>query len=338
MQKMNIRNWSLEKKLFWGVASILVVVLFITSCGSQKTAMSSDQNTAAYSSKESYGAAVPAAEAPQASAAYTTAGLGETNVAFNEEASAESVVSERKMIMNGNVHIETLAFDDSIKAMDQLIESVGGFAEIRTVRGKSNYSHALRNAEYVIRVPAKSYEAVLMAMGTVGTVLESTSEGTDITDKYTDFETRVKTLKVQEETLLDILAKATKLEDVITLEKRISEVRYEIESIENTLKNYDRLVALSRITISIQEVDDVTETRPVAKTLDQRISSSFTQSLDNFKMGIEDFLVWLVGSWITLLFLLLIGVIAVIWIKRIKKKKNTASQVPVSEVKSENKE
>ncbi len=338
MQKIDIRNWTLEKKLFWGVAAILITALLMTSCGSNKATMDSPaiapgEAQVGYTNQS----VARGVEAPQASAEASKDGIG-TSIGFSEDVSKESMASQRKMIMDGRVYIESLTFDDSISAMDQLIKSVGGFAEVRTVRGKSNHSRALRSADYVIRVPAESYDAVLKVMGTVGTVIESTSEGTDITDKYTDSETRVKTLKVQEQTLLEILAKAAKLEDVITLESRISEVRYEIESIENTLKNYDRLVALSRITINIQEVDEVTETRPVAKTLDQRISSSFTESLDDFRMGIEDFLVWLVGSWITLLFLLAVLVILVISIKRSRRKKHLAKQAQVTEVKTENKE
>ena len=106
-------------------------------------------------------------------------------------------------------------------------------------------------------------------MGSIGTVLESNSKGTDITDQYVDYETRVRTPKFKEETLLELMEKSTKLEDVITLEKRdFFEVRYEIESIENTLRNYDRLLAFSRINIYIQEVDDATESDPVAGTLE----------------------------------------------------------------------
>jgi hypothetical protein len=174
-------------------------------------------------------------------------------------------------------------------------------------------------------------------MSSIGSVLESNSQGTDITDQYYDSETRIKTLKVQEQTLLDILAKATKLEDVITLESRISEVRYEIEKHENTLKNYDRLVAFSRITIYISEVDDKTETKPVPKTLNERVSGSFKQSLDDLRTGFEDFLVWLAGSWISLIFLAVIGLIVYFSIKR-KRKKLLPKKIEVSETKTENKE
>jgi len=183
----------------------------------------------------------------------------------------------------------------------------------------------------VIRIPAESFETVLKSMSSIGTVLESTSEGTDITDKYYDSETRIKALKVQEQTLLDILAKASKLEDVITLETRLAEIRYEIESIENTLNNYDRLVAYSRIHIYIQEADDMTETKPVEKQLNERISGAFARSVREFRIGLEDFLVWFVESWISLLFLAAIVVAAVLVLKKKRPGKRLSQKVSVEE-------
>lgn len=350
MQKTKIGNWSHGRKLFWVATAVLMISFLISSCGSGKKTANSAAVAPSMASNGSYVTydqdTTRGESAQQESAAAPTGpngfgsseGGSNTEVQFSESTSTSSQQNIRKMIMDGNVSLETLKFDDSIEAMDRLIERVGGFAEVRTVRGKSSQSRALRSANYVIRVPADTFDAVLKDMGTIGTVLESNSKGTDITDQYYDSQTRVKTLKVQEETLLDILAKATKLEDVITLESRISDVRYEIESIENTLKNYDRLVSFSRITIYIQEVDDVTETRPLAKTLDQRISSSFTQSLQDFRIGLEDFLVWLVGSWITLLFLAILAIITLIAVKSRKRRKIMDQKAKMEEVKTENKE
>lgn len=342
MERMKVIRWSSGRRLLYGIVLIMIVALFVTSCASGKatneaadqaayptSAPSASSNMSVTFSESMANAPVPQPE--------EAGGLGDNYKYKSETTSANSPEVQRKMIMDGSVSLETFDFEKSISLLDQLITSVGGFSESRTVRGKRTDSYGLRSANYVIRVPAERFEAVLKEMGTIGTVLESNSQGTDITDQYYDSETRIKTLKVQEQTLLDILAKATKLEDVITLESRISEVRYEIEKLENTLKNYDRLVALSRITIYISEVDDKTETKPVLKTLNERVAGSFSQSLEDLKTGFEDFLVWLAGSWITLIFLTLIGLILYHIIKR-KRKKLMAKKFEVPEIKTEKKE
>lgn len=318
------KSSNLFKKKFMTLSLLLIVAFIFTSCGSSGTA-SAPSMKGSYNESVSYDSEY-APEAPQVAPAAPAEpqydgenGLGESDV-YKEKTSADNIMSQRKVIMDGDVSLETLDFDDSVNAMDQMIKDFGGFAEARNVRGKSKNSKSLRSASYIIRVPAESFELVLKSMGSIGTVLESSSKGTDITDQYYDAQTRIKTLKVQEQTLLDILAKSTKLEDVITLESRIAEVRYEVESLENTIKNYDRLVSFSRINVYIQEVDDETETKPDPETLGERISTTFAESVDNFKRGFENFLVWLVYSWINIILFLIIVGIAIIIIKKSKKR------------------
>lgn len=317
------KNWFHGKKLFWVIAGLLALALMTTSCSSKEAASAvAEYNTSSAAARDT---------APRASSApHIDAGLGYgKEVALTSSEAAGTVATDRKIIKDGDVTLETLKFEDSLEALNQLIEKVGGFSETRTIQGRSNSYQGSRSAYYVIRVPAQRFEEVLNSMVTIGTVLEVSDKGTDITEQYMDLETRVKNLRVQEETLLELMAKATKLEDVITLESRISEVRYEIESIENSLRNYDSLVSYSRISINLYEVTERNETMPVPKTLGARISSSFNQSLRNFKNGLEDFLVWLAGAWISLLFMVIVAVAVVLILKKRKKKKQRAQAVVV---------
>lgn len=334
-------------RIIVGLILVLFLASVLTACGSARK-YAADTSAVQYSESSKAVNSMAPQEAPmpypaKEDDAYGEAGFGgDQGSTANITELSNNIMSQRKVIMDSNVTIETLHFDDSIAALDQLVNDFGGFAEVRNVRGKSKYSRSLRTASYVIRIPAENFDLVMKNMGTIGNVLESTSKGTDITDTYYDTQTRIKTLKVQEETLLDILSKAEKLEDVITLEKRISEVRYEIESLENTIKNYDRLVAFSRITIFIQEVDDDTKTEPDPKTLGERISGSFKKSLEDFKDGFEDFLVWLVGSWISIVFVVLAVVILVMVYKskkrKAERKANNSAVEKTADVTSEKKE
>ncbi|NLE26037.1 MAG: DUF4349 domain-containing protein [Clostridiaceae bacterium] len=321
MYKYNKKNGPSFKKTFITLSLLLIVSLMFASCGSSGKSTAPAMDKAAYDENMAYSYAEAAPQAPAPAPAEPVSGesgLGESD--YKDKVSADSIMSQRKVIMEGDVSLETLDFDDSISAMDQMIKDFGGFAEARNVRGKSKNSKALRSASYIIRVPAESFELVLKSMGSIGTVLESASKGTDITDQYYDAKTRIRTLKVQEETLLDILAKSTNLEDVINLERRIAEVRYEIESLENTINNYDRLVSFSRINVYIQEVDDKTETKPEPETLGQRISGTFAESIDNFKTGFENFLIWFVYSWINIIIFLIIVGIAILIFKKSKRR------------------
>ncbi|MCX7772539.1 MAG: DUF4349 domain-containing protein [Clostridia bacterium] len=320
---------------FTMIAVMLILSLFLTSCGSSKPAEDSGYGRSNNVPMASESAA-PAPGDPQVQVQFSEAkaspgenGLSDVDKSKTASTAApaqQDLTLNRKIIKEGNASVETKEFDKTIEALDQLIDSVGGFSEVRTVKGKNSQNSSPRYANYVFRVPAGVFENVMNDLGSVGTVIESNSKGTDITDQYMDAQTRINTLKVQEQTLIEIMAKATKLEDVITLESRISEVRYEIESLENTLKNYDRLVAFSRITVNIQEVTVKTETKPKPETLGQRISTTFNDSLESLKDGFEDLVVWIVGSWLTLIVLLVGGLVLLISYRRAKKKKAKSQQ------------
>lgn len=318
--KSTVRNAPFRKRLFVPVI-VLILSLLLAACG-----MRAKQETGAVPVSSSVSFSETAAQSKPEMPASGEPGLGGVNTSDDVMAQVTSseLMSQRKLIMDGDVSIETLKFDESVAALDQLVNDLGGFIEVRNVRGKSSRTYySLRTANFVIRIPAENFDLAMKNMSTVGNVLDSTSKGTDITDTYYDIQTRIKTLKVQEDTLLEILSRAGKLDDVITLQSRISEVRYEIESLENTIRNYDRLVAYSRITVFIQEVDDETQTRPKPKTLGERISESFGDSIEGFIDGCEDFLVWLARSWITLIFIAIVIIIAVriIRSKKFRKKK-----------------
>lgn len=264
--------------------------------------------------------------------AYEGVGYGGTEkveAQFSEAMSESDISLDRKIIKEGSTYIETRDFDHSLEVIDQMIVKSGGFTEKKDISGNSYNTGDLRHATIVFRVPSDQFETIMENMGSVGVVTRSNTSGTDITDQYIDSETRLRNLKVQEETLLDILSKTEKLEDVIALESRISEVRYEIESIENQLKNYDRLVQYSRISVELQEVVETSQVAAVPRTLGDRIANAFWSAIDSFAKTMENFVVWLVYNWILLALILVAAAVLIIVARRRKKRKKGVTTVVI---------
>ena len=355
MNRFSPKSWSKGFKAFIGIA--LVMVLLFTLFGRSRDDSNSNDNAASYGrgasttssqgtyenqskSKGSYVVSSPVSAAPEmmpmppveydggAGLAGTSKDLS-VSVAFAEQQENGVLPADRKIINEGSAQIETKDFDYSISTIDQIIAQSGGFTETHNVQGSSINTANLRYATIVFRVPADKFNEIMSNMSAIGTVIQSNTNGTDITDQYVDSETRLKTLKVQEQTLLDIMAKAEKLEDVITLESRISDVQYQIESIENQLKNYDRLVQYSRISVNINEVVEVTEIKPVPRTLGDKIAEAFNNAIQAFTDGLENFALWLVANWILFAFFLVLLVLFII-VRLIYKsrKKNRIKNLP----------
>ena len=134
------------------------------------------------------------------------------------------------------------------------------------------------------------------AAGELCNVVSRSTDVADVTESYTDTEARLKTLRLQEERLLEILSKATELSDVLELESRLSDVRYQIESYEATLRNYDSRVSYSTLHITLQEVVEYSIINDPPQTLGQRLSDGFKDSMRMVKNSAENALVWLVTA------------------------------------------
>ena len=66
----------------------------------------------------------------------------------------------------------------------------------------------------------------------------------DVTLRYVDVDSHKKALETEQERLLALLEKAENVEDIITIENRLSDVRYELENYESQIRlldNQDRL-------------------------------------------------------------------------------------------------
>lgn len=322
------------------ICMLTVVSMLVTSCGLASTSSEQVATTAATAA----GAMGYAAETTNR---YDTADIGtgaysvsapdeQVGISFSEAATpAENSYSDskskgearsvpvptmpdlgRKMILEGQATMQTLDYDGTIQALYRMITAAGGFIESQNLQGSGLYGQNTRYATIVFRVPSEKFTDAFNGLGSIGSVVSSSSWGTDITDQYVDSETRAKNLRVQEERLLVLISKAAKIEEIVTLEQRLSEVRTEIESLENTLKNYDRLLEYSRITLSIEEGYRVQENRPVPKTLGERIAQAFGDAWRTLVEDTEDLLVWTVENMFTLMIWAIVLVAVWLFIRR----------------------
>ncbi len=247
-----------------------------------------------------------------------------------EKNSSQSAFEGRKIIKSGEISLETKEFDKTVDAIISKTNFIGGYVESSNVTGRGvNQKGDLlnRRARFSLRVPDREFEDFILDINTIGSVTNSITRGNDITSQYFDTEARVKTLSIQEERLLEILQKAEKVEDIIQLEKELSRIRYEIESLTGTLKKWDNLVNYSTLEVSVYEVQEVTEVRENSQGLIARMRDGFRRSIkavmDMFK-GLLIFIASLVPFTIIILPL---GLFAFYILKYLKGKGNKSNKI-----------
>ena len=289
------------------LAAALLALSFTACASSGKSAQYAD-SAASVTMTET--ASAPAAEAPMEEyveaeeAKADGSAFSTTANDVTEDAAHEADVADAasKIIYSANLQAQTTDFDAAIAALDKQIAAFGGFIERSDISGDTQYnsdgttSVVNRWADYTIRVPAAKFEEFLRQTEGLGNVTSVSRYAENVTSQYTDYEARLSSLRTQEERLLAMLEKSEDVESLIALEQRLSDVRYELESIERNLRNLDLQISYSTVNLYLEEVEIYTPTVSVQRTFSEKLSDAFSDGWTGFVRGLQYFCLGLASS------------------------------------------
>lgn len=238
-------------------------------------------------------------------------------VSLDKEAS-EKLPDNRKLIQTVNMQAETENLDTVLGQIDSRIAQLGGYVESSNVQNGSAYSsRRYRSASLTIRIPAEDLDAFIDQVGKISNIVSSQKNVEDVTLSYVATESRMKALQAEEARLLELIEKAETLNDLLTLDKRLTEVRTELEQVTSALRVFDNQVDYATIYLSISEVKEFTDTTE-PETIWERISTGFQDSLK----GVGDFFVELfVAVVVSIPYLVIVAIIPVVIVLIIRSKK-----------------
>ena len=251
--------------------------------------------------------------------------------------SDEAAPVERKLIRNVSMHLETREFDALTKSISDAVTFFGGYIEQADVSGNSLYwsdERSSRCSNLTARIPENKLDAFLTEVSGQGNVTYKNESVQDVTLQYTDITSRKKTLQMEQDRLWELLEKAESIDAVIALESRLSEVRYQLESIESQLRTLDNQIVYSTVYLSIQEVQVLTSTDP--DTISVRIQKGLSRSFNTLKISSVDFLVWFISSLPILAVFAVLVFIAVIILKKPLKRRKTRKQKGIDKTEATN--
>jgi len=292
----------------------LVMLLSLCACGA----------------KSQYSEAAAPMEAPAAT--YDSAG-GYGGFAAQEEAiEAEGGrgtapdVDPEKIIYSADATIETTDFDSTIAALSELVSRHGGFVESSSISTGNYYQKARgynnRSASYLLRIPSENFSTLMGSLSNLGNVPYSHTYTENISAQYYDVQARLTAYETQEDRLLEMMEIAETVEDIIILEDRLSELRYNIENLQSRLNNWDRQVSYSSISLQVEEVSEYTPEPDI--TYGQELINALKGAVKDMGQFFKDALVFLISALPTVIVLALLAVIIVPLVKkrRAKRKEN----------------
>ena len=244
-----------------------------------------------------------------------------TSLSGTQTSLAMEVPQNQKLIRTVYLDAETETMDDLLAAVEQRIGELEGYVENREVYNGSSYnSSRSRYANLTIRIPADRLDEFVNHVSQVSNITSNRESAEDVTLDYVATQSRIVALETEQTRLMELLAKAENMEDLLLIESRLTDVREELERVNSQLRVYDNLVNYATIHLDISEVRQYTVVEEEPETVWERISSGFMKSLKGLGNGITEIFVFLVVALPYLAVIALVGAGIILLLKGRRKK------------------
>lgn len=231
----------------------------------------------------------------------------------------------QKLVRKIWLNAETEDMDTLLAGVSQQVTQLGGYMESRNVYNGSRYSgRRYRSADLTIRIPADKLDQFVTHISESANITNNKETADDITLSYVATESRITALETEEKRLLELLAGAENMADLLEIESRLTDVRTELEQVKSTLRLYDNQVSYGTVYLTVEEVKEYTVVEE-PETVWERISAGFVESLKNLGSFFTELFVFVV---VGLPYLVLMGVVltALIILIKLRRQKKKASK------------
>jgi hypothetical protein len=313
-----------KTKIIPPLTSLLIICTILTTgCGTSSDSSDHAVTTVSQESSESSANKGIASSSYQTDASYDTATIEEDTNQTNDTDSM--TLLEEKLVYHCDMDIETLDYDTTISSIKAAIKKYNGIIQSEK-ESDSSYNWYYENyqktsgtmTDYIeARIPSSGYDDFISEMDGVGKITSKSTSVDNISQEYYDTTSQIEALQIQEQNLLEMLEKCETIEDMITVEERLSEVRYQLNNLQTSRRYMDTDVAYSYVNINVSEVMEYHYNEaPVKKnTFTDRLKNTLKSTGSGFLSFLEGLLFLIIRLFP---YLVIIAVICLIFRKKIK--------------------
>ncbi|MFO0586513.1 MAG: DUF4349 domain-containing protein [Polyangiaceae bacterium] len=144
------------------------------------------------------------------------------------------------LVYTATLNLAVFQVAEASKEVEKMAREAGGFLARRD------------DTSLTIRIPVAKFEDMMKRLEKLGDVLHRNVVAEDVTEQFMDAEVRLKNARAVRDRLQQLLDKATKVEDSLAIEKELTRVGTDIETLEGKLKYLRDRAMFSTITVSFQ--------------------------------------------------------------------------------------
>jgi hypothetical protein len=161
-----------------------------------------------------------------------------------------------KVIRDGRVElrVEPGTFGQISSQLRSIAQDLGGYITAGETHLQEIDDVAYTVGWLTMRIPEDRFDDALDRVDGLGERLSLNVSSQDVTEEYIDLEGRLRYWKTQEEFYTRLMAEATEIEDLVTIQTRMQDVLLNIEQIEGRLRYLDSRTSFSTVTVGLTEV------------------------------------------------------------------------------------
>jgi len=177
----------------------------------------------------------------------------------------------RKLVYEASLTVEAREPAALEAFMDAAVEAAGGYVSRRSADGNSIYLQ--------VRIPVDKLEVLMDALAGQGRVLGRSLSAEDVTDRYFDLEGRLRNKRLLEARFRTYLEEAASLEEILQVERNLSELTNEIEWLEGSFRELGKRIELATLSVSIRPVYTADSSRPTLGQSLRRLVAGFGEGV-----------------------------------------------------------
>ena len=323
-----------------GAVGLLATIAILAATGyfatGQKstggTSRSGEAATLALGASQKSASSRPAAEGAPAQPSVAADSYGATTAtgappATGTDTSLPSLL-DRQIILNGSLALSVSDVSAAFDEASRLARVYGGYVEKSSFAASAQAANQ-KSATLRLRVPSDQYDALLGQLrGISGAKVENEgSQSTEVTEQYTDLQSRLRNLQRTEQSYLSLLNQAKSVQDILTLSDRLDNVRGQIEQIQGRINVLDHAIDLATIDLTLAPVPPG-KAAPTGgpKSVSEAFADAWAWSLDALRYAAASGAVAVVAlAWLAIpIALVILGV------RRMRRRPPSASPAPLT--------
>lgn len=194
-------------------------------------------------------------------------------------------ISEKK-IRTVNMEIDTKDIPEKAKALREKVKAMSGYVESEDFQDDDSYSDFSR-MYFTIRIPKDKMDEFLTFVEGEGQIKSRNESLEDVRLQYHDAQAHKNSLEKEQERVLALMDKAENLDQLLILENRLTEIRYQLENYGSQILEYDNRINFATLNLTLTEKSKPEAREQKEEGFKDRLKTGFKENLYGIKWFFE---------------------------------------------------